>query len=151
MDVDGIMSYKAVRTTWSTCSKEAIHGWFDQLSRYKINCKEDEEPPVDCAWGEWSEYSSCSVSCDGDGTRTRHRSKAVEAANGGFDCAGPTEDTETCNNGPCGPPCDDMNPAFCNNYKGQYWFNQWCFINQAHSFFSGYSLMQYFQKGCGGC
>ena len=64
------------------------HGW-------------DLEPPVDCSWGEWSEYSTCSVTCGGAGTQTRTRSKAVEASGGGFDCVGPTEETTSCNNGEC--------------------------------------------------
>ena len=60
------------------------------------------EPPVDCSWGDWSEYSSCSVTCDGDGTKTRTRTKAVEASGGGFDCVGPAEESIHCNNGECG-------------------------------------------------
>ena len=32
---------QGVRTTWSTCSKEAIRGWFKQLSDMKINCMDD--------------------------------------------------------------------------------------------------------------
>ena len=65
------------------------------------------EPPVDCSWGDWSEYSACSVTCGGAGTQTRTRSKAVEASGGGFDCAGPTEETTSCNNGECGGKCLD--------------------------------------------
>jgi len=43
LQVDGIMSYKSTKTTWSQCSKEAIKGWFDQLSSvYGLNCKVNE-------------------------------------------------------------------------------------------------------------
>ena len=72
------------------------------LTRILIKTKNHfVEPPVDCAWGDWSEYSACSVTCGGAGTQTRTRSKAVEASGGGFDCVGPTEETTSCNNGEC--------------------------------------------------
>jgi len=64
LNVDGIMSYKNVpKTTWSTCSKEAITGWFAQLSKSQINCK-GENPCVDiCKTGS----TGCTLSamiCD---------------------------------------------------------------------------------------
>jgi len=154
LGVNGIMSYKGVRTSWSTCSKEAIRGYFEQLSSMKIkgqvlNCKENEDPPVDCAWGDWSEYSDCSIECAGDGTKTRTRTKAVEASNGGFDCSGSSEETMNCNNGPCGPPgCVDKNPSFCNKYNTAPWFSQWCFVDQALAFFGGETLVDICRKSC---
>ena len=56
--------------------------------------------PVDCQWGDWSEYSACSETC-GDGTKTRWRNKAVHAKNGGEECSGQSQETVTCNNGLC--------------------------------------------------
>ena len=57
---------------------------------------------MDCAWGDWSEYSACSVDCGGAGTKTRTRTKVVEASGNGFDCVGTIEETASCNNGECG-------------------------------------------------
>ena len=107
------------------------------------------DPPVDCAWGDWSEYSDCSVECAGDGTKTRTRTKAVEASNGGFDCSGSSEEAMNCNNGPCGPPgCVDKNPSFCNKYDAEVWFRQWCFIDKALAFFGGETLVDICRKSC---
>ena len=59
-------------------------------------------PLVDCSWGDWSEYSACSVHCGGAGTKTRTRTKAIQASGDGSDCVGTTEETTSCNNGECG-------------------------------------------------
>jgi len=154
LGTNGIMSYKGVRTTWSTSSKEAIRGWFKQLSDMKMNCMDDREPPVDCSWGDWSEYSTCSVTCGGAGTQTRTRSKAVEASGGGFDCAGPTEETTSCNNGECGGnSCVNSDEAWCSKYEGRSWFYVWCvyYGDVADSFFGGMTLKEKCKKSCGDC
>jgi hypothetical protein len=52
--------------------------------------------PVDCIWSDWS---ACSAACGG-GTQTR--SIAVQAANGGLECEGPT--SQACNTQGCPPP-----------------------------------------------
>eukprot|EP00042_Codosiga_hollandica_P046972 m.502676 g.502676 ORF g.502676 m.502676 type:complete len:421 (+) comp57340_c0_seq7:272-1534(+) len=60
--------------------------------------------PVDCVWGEWSNFGSCSQSCEG-GNHTRGRSHFVEAAYGGVECTGPSSETEECNAFPCPVDC----------------------------------------------
>lgn len=59
-----------------------------------------DDAPVDCVLGDWSEFSSCSLPCDG-GTQTRTRPVLVEPANGGAPC-GLQEESQPCNAGiPC--------------------------------------------------
>jgi len=63
LNVDGIMSYKNTKTTWSQCSREAITGWFAQLSGRGLNCKGTNPCKDNCKSGS----SSCSLSayiCD---------------------------------------------------------------------------------------
>ena len=55
---------------------------------------------VDCVWGEYGEWSTCSVTC-GDGSRTRTRPEATPASNGGDPCTGSATETETCNLNAC--------------------------------------------------
>ena len=52
---------------------------------------------VDWSWGDWSEWSKCTVSCGIDGTQTRYRS-CIPPTKGGYPC--PTQmdrDTQPCN------------------------------------------------------
>ena len=54
------------------------------------------EVPVDGAWSSWTEWSSCSVSCDG-GTRTRTRTCTEPAPSStGQDCSGLSKDFSDC-------------------------------------------------------
>ena len=55
---------------------------------------------VNCIWGEWSAWGTCPVSCGG-GTQERSRPIAVEAANGGVDCAGDASERRQCNTNYC--------------------------------------------------
>ena len=55
---------------------------------------------VDCVWGEYGDWSSCSDTCGG-GSRTRTRSEATPASNGGDPCTGSATETETCNANAC--------------------------------------------------
>ena len=55
--------------------------------------------PVDCVWGQWSTWSSCSKSCGG-GTNTRSRSKIETERNGGS-CPGSGSDSKRCNTQSC--------------------------------------------------
>ena len=45
--------------------------------------------------------SACSKTCGG-GTQNRTRGIKVEKAHGGEDCEGDAEETQSCNNQPCG-------------------------------------------------
>ena len=51
---------------------------------------------VDCVWGDYGEWSTCTATCGG-GTRTRKRPEATPASNGGDPCIGSTTETEDCN------------------------------------------------------
>ena len=54
---------------------------------------------VDGVLGNWTEWSSCSVTC-GPGTQRRTR-QCKPPRHGGKDCQGPTEETRDCNDKPC--------------------------------------------------
>ena len=59
------------------------------------------EPPVNGGWGDFKDWSECSMSCGG-GTKTRSRTCTSPApANGGAECEGDAEETERCNIEPC--------------------------------------------------
>ena len=55
---------------------------------------------VDCEWGAYGEWSSCSKLCGG-GEKSRSRQVAKPASNGGLACQGNTTETETCNGHSC--------------------------------------------------
>ena len=54
---------------------------------------------VDCIWGEWSTFGSCSESCGG-GTQKKTRTKTTVEDNGGI-CSGKDFEAEKCNTEPC--------------------------------------------------
>lgn len=69
-----------------------------------VTCNEDE-CPVDCNWGEWMAWQTCSVSCGG-GSQTRVRFPNNPVANyGGDDCVGDDEECQDCNLGACPSTC----------------------------------------------
>ena len=55
---------------------------------------------VDCMWGEYGEWSTCSATCGG-GTNTRTRPEATPASNGGAPCTGSATETGQCNPDAC--------------------------------------------------
>ena len=55
---------------------------------------------VDCVWGEYGEWSTCSATCGG-GTRTRTRPEDTPASNGGLPCTGSATVTGPCNSDAC--------------------------------------------------
>ena len=59
---------------------------------------------VDCEWGPYGEWSTCSKTCGG-GEKSRSREVEIPASSGGQPCEG--EDTETvdCNMGLCPVDC----------------------------------------------
>ena len=57
-------------------------------------------PAVDCIWGEYGAWTSCSATCGG-GLRTRTKLVATPASNGGAPCTGSATETETCNANGC--------------------------------------------------
>jgi hypothetical protein len=52
------------------------------------------ECPVHCVVDGWSTWTSCSVSCGVDGTRTRHRVIRINAAHGGTPCPATVENQD---------------------------------------------------------
>jgi hypothetical protein len=62
---------------------------------------------VDCAWGAYGEWSSCSATCGG-GERTRTRTEDTAAANGGAACSGSATEMESCNSVEC--QCKNLLP-----------------------------------------
>lgn len=60
--------------------------------------------PIDGVWGNWSEWSSCTVTC-GPGTQERTR-ECTPPRHGGKDCQGPSRESRECNERPC--PIDGM-------------------------------------------
>lgn len=55
---------------------------------------------VDCLWGPWSNWASCTVTCGG-GLKERQRAKKVQTEHDGIDCAGSSIDTAACMENPC--------------------------------------------------
>ena len=101
---------------WSTCTKSCGGG---EKTRSRQKAKEasnggkkcqgtasemdtcNKDPcPVDCVWGEYGEWTTCTKSCGG-GEKTRSRPKATEASNGGKECQGESTKTVICNQNRC--------------------------------------------------
>ncbi|RUS91461.1 hypothetical protein EGW08_000785, partial [Elysia chlorotica] len=60
-----------------------------------------QQCPIDGGEGEWSEWSSCTVTCGG-GTRNRQRACDNPTPSlGGQECAGAMAEVEECNNTTC--------------------------------------------------
>ena len=55
---------------------------------------------VDCAWDDWSAWSSCSITC-GTGTITRSRVIKTHEENGGSECSGDSTETSQLSCGTC--------------------------------------------------
>ena len=55
---------------------------------------------VNCLWGAWSAWETCSVTCGG-GTQERNRAKTQDALFGGYECTGNDKETQSCNNNGC--------------------------------------------------
>ena len=62
---------------------------------------------VNCTWGEWSAWESCSVTCGG-GNQVRNRSITQQALFAGNDCTGDYDEQQTCNSNGC-PGMVEMN------------------------------------------
>eukprot|EP01137_Pigoraptor_chileana_P018064 Opistho-2@77001 len=60
---------------------------------------------VDCQYSAWSDWSSCSTAC-GFGVSTRVRVIAIQAANGGALCTGPSVEEKECVGSTCAIDCE---------------------------------------------
>ena len=105
---------------WTSCSKTCGSG---EKSRTRSKLKEAKNGgapcdgnaietetctlrscPVDCKWGSFGEWESCSKTC-GNGWKTRRRSILITAENGGRECIGNAAESKSCNNGGCSNNC----------------------------------------------
>ena len=68
------------------------------------NCTSGMLCPVDCTWGQWSRWSTCSQTCGSGGIKTRQRPIALAQA-GGEECLGEKEETTSCDNVACPVDC----------------------------------------------
>jgi len=75
------------------------------LSQTKACGEKRCEQPVDGVFGNWAEWSKCSVSCGG-GQQDRTRSIATPASGGGLGVSGALTDVRGCNAEPCGKHLD---------------------------------------------
>lgn len=106
--------YSETWAQWSTCSKSCAGGTQDrlleislqadhggtpcQVKKQQRSCSEDP-CPVDCQWGQWDQWKSCSRSCGG-GRMKRTRPKEQQR-NGGRVCHGDEVEFRWCNENPC--------------------------------------------------
>ena len=74
-------------------------------------------PSIDCIWGPWQQWSTCSASC-GDGQMSRTRGKVQEARHGGQECLGSDYEVGTCNLGQCLPPKDSVDICYRESNEG---------------------------------
>ena len=82
-----------------TCQNTAAQGPCSGSAQETEVCNASTCPPVG-TWGQWSTWSSCSVTCD-DGTRSRTRACSITGG-----CSGADSESEVCNQGTCQPGCD---------------------------------------------
>ena len=66
---------------------------------------------VNCRWGKWSSWESCSKSCGG-GIQYRTRTVSQLAEHGGLQCKGSPYETNTCNEVGCPGDNGMLNVAF---------------------------------------
>ena len=86
---------KANETT--TDEEEEIEDHQKEVGDFK---KKMDEHPCPCVWGEWSDWSECSKTCE-SGSRKRDRLVEKEAINNGDQCEGEAEEEEVCNDVCC--------------------------------------------------
>ncbi|XP_063849665.1 semaphorin-5B-like isoform X2 [Scylla paramamosain] len=101
----------AVKTRRRTCSNPAPkHGGRVCVGQERTEiychslprCPSYTALPVDGGWSEWGAWGTCSASCGGAGVRQRRRTCTHPSPkNGGSDCAGCGEETESCGKWSC--------------------------------------------------
>lgn len=77
--------------------------------------------PIDCVWGLFAEWNTCSVTCGG-GKQYRSRDITTQAQFGGINCTGATDEEQDCGTDPCPIDCvgnwTEWDECDCE------WFNQ---------------------------
>lgn len=108
-------------TVWSNCTEtcgggtqnrtrtialEAANGG-QQCTGETANYRDcnTQKCPIDCKWGPWSEFDTCTRTCGG-GMHARIREIAQKARYGGDECTGEAQEMEGCNMQAC-PICKD--------------------------------------------
>jgi hypothetical protein len=106
--------------TWSMCEK-SCGGGLQTRSRFVLKKADSggrecegypkqqqvcnkESCPLDCIWNEWTQFSACSITCNG-GTKLRTRTKMVVDQHGGDTCRGKFEDLVRCGSDRCPVDC----------------------------------------------
>ena len=59
---------------------------------------------VDCKWGDWAEWTTCSQTCETTsqkGTQSRQRTVERQAKQNGAACAGEASESQDCPGTPC--------------------------------------------------
>eukprot|EP00933_Yihiella_yeosuensis_P079176 TRINITY_DN9143_c0_g3_i1.p1 TRINITY_DN9143_c0_g3~~TRINITY_DN9143_c0_g3_i1.p1 ORF type:complete len:906 (-),score=162.43 TRINITY_DN9143_c0_g3_i1:130-2847(-) len=107
-------------TTWSSCSSSCGGGTHRRSrniikqvqpggrpctggSSQEDNCQMGP-CPINCAWGNWSDWSECTASCGG-GSQGRYRSIIAQAKHGGNACLGGVNETRRCGQEGCPVHC----------------------------------------------
>lgn len=91
----------ALRTrTRDKTTEENYGGSCAGLASQSASCGQAAPPPIDCAWGDWSDYADCSTTC-GTGEKLRSRSIATHSSFGGAQCHGYSKEAASCGNDPC--------------------------------------------------
>ena len=93
----GLGDYIAKANTTAWDEKEELDQHVQETKDLKVRL---DTYPCPCELSEWSEWSSCSVTCE-EGTKSRSRYVMKNATNGGPECEGPHDQGETCNMGCC--------------------------------------------------
>jgi len=94
----------------------------------------DDAQPIDCQWGAWGSWSTCSKSC-GEGKQNRYRIPYTRYSGGavkagqfwGRQCSGSNSQTKSCNIRNCGPTS-----AFSPTNQAKQWGVNHCrpWVNQ---------------------
>ena len=70
-------------------------------------------PNEGCEWSHWSEWSSCTVTCDG-GKQVRSRVK-IPTEHAGDACVGDDSEERDCNTDPCNGDMSTVYPLSCSH------------------------------------
>merc|ERR1712110_61215 len=96
--VDGDGKHIGGQGLWGHCNSKCP----TDLNGIDPGSNNTPRPPitVDCQWGSWSAWGSCSKTC-GSGQKRATRQIQTPAAGGGRNCEGSSSKIEQCNTGSC--------------------------------------------------
>jgi len=98
----GTYSFSLTRTP-SGYSFSSLSGSNNPANAGNISWTANFVAPINGGWGDWSNWSACSVTaCGSSGTQTRTRTCTNPApANGGANCSGSSSESRTCSTDAC--------------------------------------------------